>query len=185
MRTPLLSAALLVVAGCATPASPSDSPTCADHLAQIEALRGQVDWLTNRLNQVEAELVALNADGEFTSLTIDKVVFDVPGESAWTPNDRMLLCHVVEWRDFESMKLFTNKADKVFYLEAPGQPTMHATMGTGGVTGSSGTTRYAYSVLHLTKGPLLPGVEYTLRPRNEVEGYRWLTTDSLRVARAD
>jgi hypothetical protein len=93
--------------------------------------------------------------------------------------------HVVEWKDFERFKRFTSVADKVFYLEAPGHPTLHAMMSTGGVTGSYGTTRYAYAVLHLTKGPLLPGVEYTLRARNEVEGYRWLTTDSLRVARAD
>jgi hypothetical protein len=188
-----LLACTLMNTGCvAEPAAPPDPAVQSSSTSEEVDLRQKIADLEARLQELESRIeralpgsVAFDPDREFTSLTIDEVVFDVPGESAWTPDDRMLLCHVVEWKDFEHLKGFTSVADKVFYLEAPGHPTLHAMMGTGGVTGSSGTTRYAYSVLHLTKGPLLPGVEYTLRPRNEVEGYRWLTVDSLRVARAD
>jgi hypothetical protein len=186
---PALVAAAFLVASCI--AEPAPTPVASiPATSEAEDLQQKISRLKDKLREQRdnsgcalPEVVAFDPDRNLTSVTIDKALLDLPGGSPGIPDERTILCHVVEWIDFERLKTFTNRADKHFYLETPGHPTVHAMMGTDGLTRFDGVVRYA--MLHLIDGKLVPGVEYTLRPRNEVEGYRWLTVDSLRVGRAD
>jgi hypothetical protein len=153
--------------------------------SEVIALRDDVARLTNRVGHLESEVVASREDGEFTRMTIDRAEWrGIPGlemqmgEARWI-TERVLLCHVVEWDGYGRMLRFTRQADPVFYLEADGHPPVEASMSEGGVCDSNGTTRF--TVLRASQ-PVVPGVEYMVRPRNEVEGYTWVVEEAVRVA---
>jgi len=52
-------------------------------------------------------------------------------------------------------------------------------MSQGGVCDSSGATRF--TILRASQ-PLTPGLEYTLRPRNDAEGHTWVVAGDVRVS---
>jgi hypothetical protein len=124
---------------------------------------------------------AASAENELTAMTIDSV--------NWSTGDKFmsqvfggspgLLCHVAEWRGYGKMLRFTRKSDPVFFLEADGHPSIEATMLTGGVCNSEGTTR---SVMLKIGGTLDPTARYRLRARNENKEYRWAMPADLVVA---
>lgn len=173
--------------GCAapktTPAVPNEDLPALK--AEVTALKGELDTLRNRLGHFESELVASNPEGEFTRMAIDWVRWSDDsnlhmqfGEFEKQP---ALLCHVVEWNGFGRLLRFTRKADHVFFLEAQGHPTLKAHMAEGGICDAKGSTRLA--ILQVSEGTPQAGVEYAVRPRNEVEGYRWEIADTVRVVR--
>jgi hypothetical protein len=146
--------------------------------SEVVALRDQVNKLANRVDHLVANL----EEGEFTQMTIDKVLWRnslnfSPPLAPDTDNVR-LLCHVAEWDGFGRMMRFTRLADSVFYLEAQGHPPVKASMAQGGLSSFDGSTRF--TSLRASR-PLTPGVEYTLRPRNNTEGYKWVVADDVRI----
>ncbi len=180
---PLILVALL---GCAT-SSPKPSiaaagsdASAATH-AEIQSLRDELATLTNRVNHLHSELIAIQPEGEFKRLTIDEV----------HPSDRqfglslspgpMLLCHVVEWNEYGRMLRFTRVADRNFTLESPGHASIDATMAQGGVCNDAGSTRFV--MLNLQRD-LEPGVAYSLRPRNGVAQYTWVVNDGVQIRSA-
>jgi hypothetical protein len=151
--------------------------------SEVIALRDDLARLANRVGHLESEIVASREDGEFRRMTIDRVEWsEVPFTLEQRTNiakEWVLLCHVEEWDGFGRMKRFTRMADSVFYLEADGHPRVEARMGQGGISSDDGSTRYT---MLSASWRLTPGVEYTLRPRNEADGYNWVVKEAVRVS---
>jgi hypothetical protein len=94
----------------------------------------------------------------------------------------VLLFHLGGGKTFKELKPFTEKADLRFFLEADGHPTISSSALAGGAT--LGSDAYLCLPLGLADWrDLVTGVEYTLRARNERDGFHWKIADALRVVR--
>ncbi|MFO0983376.1 MAG: transglutaminase domain-containing protein [Planctomycetota bacterium] len=95
--------------------------------------------------------------------------------------ERSLLMHVGTSDHFAEHKAFTAACDRVFFLEAEGVPPIEAATGVGGVTGCG----QSWVILSARGGgfALEPGVEYTLRPRNQAPRHRWKLLGTLTITR--
>ena len=177
-----VSSLLLGVVACAEPkgASSDAPPDTAALQARIDGLESKVGHLESRIDHLKTEIAAASAEDELTAMTIDSVSWpDDPAAVSETFGAKTaLLCHVVEWRGYGKMLRFIRKADPVFRLEAEGHPALDATIVTGGICNSDGSTRLA--VLSVSGVPD-PSARYRLRPRNENDGYRWSVSDDLVV----
>lgn len=94
----------------------------------------------------------------------------------------VLLARVGASEEFPAVKRFTQLADRRFFLEAPGHPTLAVGCRVGGFTSAAG----CFVMIDL--GPadwrdLVQGVAYALRPRNAQEGHRWAVAEGLEVLR--
>jgi hypothetical protein len=186
MTTRALALLVFGLTGCAAtstnpdqaqPAS-SRGDASADIASELAALRNEISRLTNRVNHLETEIKASDATGEFKQMTIDSVRwadadFGLPGHKGTD-----LLCHVVEWNGFPRMLRFTRKADHAFTLEAPGHAPVGAVMSEGGFCNETGSTRLVTLSLRTR---LDPGVEYSIRPRNESADYKWIVPATVVV----
>ncbi len=113
-------------------------------------------------------------------LVIDAVCWSDGPDSPTGPLQGMgpvLLLHVGRAQEFDSHKRFTQLADRLFYLQAPGRVALEAETGIGGVT----TREESYVVLD--PGPLEPGLAYELLPRNGVSGHGWKLARPFRIVR--
>ncbi len=181
MRTMIVAGLSLCVAACAS-SKKHVEPSERERLEEkIDELESRLAELTNRIGHLQSEMSAASAENEFTRMTIDSVRWPGTDEVSQQcfSGGPWLLCHVSEWRDFGKMMRFTRKADSKFYLEAKGHPRIEATMSTGGICDSDGTTRF---VMLRVGNPPEPGVEYRLRARNENDEYRWRLSPDLVVA---
>ncbi len=147
---------------------------------EIAQLKETLAKLENTVWHVESYASAASADNELTAMTIDSVSWSDghPG-SKMLGSQPKLLCHVVEWRGYGKMLRFVKTSDPNFELQADGHPSVKATMEGGGITSSDGSTRFV--MLNLS-GSLDPNTSYHLRPRNEIERYRWSVPADLVVA---
>ena len=94
----------------------------------------------------------------------------------------MLFLHVGDHKTFADVKAFTQKADLRFSLEAEG----HATISSEALIGGTTVGKDVYVALPLGQSDwrdLVKGVEYTLRPRNNVQGFRWSVSPSVKIVR--
>jgi hypothetical protein len=172
-----------LLAGCVACAAPQRG-IAPDDLrvlrGEIAHLRQSVADLENSVGHLQSEVSAASADNELTAMTIDSVAWSENVSGSFVMADEpVLLCHVVEWRDFGKMLRFTRKSDPSFVLEADGHPPVSAHMATGGVCNSDGSTRF---VMLEVSGPLAQDAPYRLRPRNDNESYRWFVPNNLVVA---
>ena len=151
--------------------------------SEIAALRDELARLTNRVNHLETEIKASNPEGEFKQMTIDSVQWsdEARPSISWPGHQPDLLCDVVEWNGYPRMLRFTRKADHQFYLEAPGHARVEASMEEGGICDDKGNTRQVILSLRDQSEHLDPGVQYTLRPRNESAHYKWIIRDTVAV----
>ena len=123
---------------------------------------------------------------EITQMTLDEVVWSddtrVPESMReyWRDHEPVvLLGHVAQWSGYESIKSFTARADKWFWLEAEGHQSLQARTGVGGLTSIDGEIRFVLIRVIGVEG-LNRSVEYTLRPRNGTPPYAWIVTDKAR-----
>jgi hypothetical protein len=127
-----------------------------------------------------------NPSGPPGELTIDAVM--------WSDDEKLrdgsgrrepltLLGRVRAWSEWDSFKMFTQDADRRFYLEAEGHPPLGMETGTGGMTRPDGSIWIMLPLGPADLGALRPGVSYTLRPRNGKPPRRWAVADGLRVIR--
>jgi hypothetical protein len=149
---------------------------------EIEALRGTVERLDNRLSHLESE----TAENELTTMTIDSVRWVDPKKEHFgfdaSGKPHTLLCHIDEWRGFGKMLRFTRLADRQFVLEAEGQPPVAATAAIGGISSADGSVR---DVILTLSSPLAPHASYRLRPLNQDATYRWSVANELVVKSPD
>ncbi len=124
-------------------------------------------------------------DGLPREITIDQLVWSDAADSPTGPlpgRKPVLLARVGKQSEFDTIKRFSEHADRRFYLEAKGHPTLGVGCGIGGVT----TGEHSYLVIQL--GPadwqgLQPGVEYSLRPNNSNAQLTWKLAKHVRVTR--
>jgi hypothetical protein len=158
----------------------SDLDPVKQEIAQLKETLARLD---NTVGHVESYASAASAENELTAMTIDSVRWsdghDFPKMFRSQPR---LLCHVVEWRGYGKMLRFVRMSDPTFELQADGHPVVKATMETGGMTSSDGSTRF---VMLDVGGTLDPNTSYHLRPRNENEQYRWSVPADLSVVASD
>ncbi len=121
------------------------------------------------------------------SLTIDRLVWsDDPSfvaSDSFGDHGVQLLGHVADYDGYPKLKAFTASADRTFFLEAPGHPSIQMQTAVGGVTYSTdsvGSDGVGYVVFFPTAEPmrLTPGLVYALRARNLVTGFTWETTNA-------
>ena len=173
---------LIGVLGCAAPhaASTPVSGSPDSGSKELSELKELLKRLEKRVIHLETELSAGSAEDEFTTLTIDSAEWS--DGTGLEPRDKaanhVLLCHVVEWKDFGKMLRFTRRADHDFVLEAEGHPPVRAITGTGGMTSDDGRIR---SVMLYVLKPLEPNANYHLVPSNRNEKYRWSVSADLVV----
>jgi hypothetical protein len=91
------------------------------------------------------------------------------------------VCHVAEWSGYPRMLRFTRKADHQFYLEAPGHNHVEASMSEGGICNDSGSTRLVVLTVNDHSQHLEPGVQYSVRPRNDSADYKWVVPAGIVV----
>ncbi len=88
----------------------------------------------------------------------------------------------IEGQPWQQYKVFMQVAGKEWLLQAEGHPDVHARMTIGSYVG-----RDAHELEVLIPreqyARMVPGVEYTLVPRNEVPGYRWKTRGRVTLAK--
>jgi hypothetical protein len=146
---------------------------------EIAALRDELAHLTNRVNHLETEIKASNPEGEYKQMTIDSVRWTSSAEPGFTmfhgrEHELELMCHVAEWSGYPRMLRFTRKADHQFYLEAADHKPVEARMNEGGITDDSGSMRFVVLTVNDHSQHLEPGVQYSIRPRNDSADYKWI-----------
>jgi hypothetical protein len=178
----VVGVSLVLCFACAAPRATEPAAFSAEvqSLArELELVEEALRKVESRLGHLQSELAAASPKDEFTVMVLDAVGRPRElGFDASTSGDDVFYCHPTEWRGFGKMKRFTQLADPVFYLEAEGRGAIQAHMAEGGVSSSDGSTRY---VVLSANGPLVPGVTYRLRPRNDNERYRWSLEGELAV----
>jgi hypothetical protein len=187
MTTSPLALLLVALTGCAVTATTPEpvQPAAArgdanaELSAELAALRKEIAHLTNRVNHLETDIKASDPTGEFKQMTIDSVRW-ADAEFAFAVHNpgTDLLCRVVEWSGYPRMLRFTRKSDHTFTLEAPGHAPVDAVMSEGGTCNDTGSTRF---VMLSLRGRLEPGVEYSIRPRNESADYKWIVPATVVV----
>jgi hypothetical protein len=129
---------------------------------------------------------APEADGVPDEITIDEIAWSDGPDSPTGPLEGqsrpVLLLRVGKQSEFDAFKRFSELADRRFFLEADGHPTLKVGAVIGGVT----TPEHSYAIIEL--GPadwndLVEGVEYTLRPQNSNADHRWRLAGRPRVRR--
>ena len=150
---------------------------------EIAQQKESLGRLSSSVFHLESYASAASAKNELTVMTIDSVGWSSGhGFRTASGTRSTLACHVVEWRGYGKMLRFVQTSDPTFELLADGHPTVKATMETGGMTSSDGSTRF---VMLDVSGTLDPNTSYHLRPRNENEQYRWSVPADLVVVASD
>ena len=123
-------------------------------------------------------------------LTITRLYWSLSSEAPEaireTPyaNPATVMAHVDEWfqeeRDGDQIKRFTENADSRFVLQSPGQPDVHAEVIEGCIASADGAMREILLMIDGDDlGTMASGTVYTLRPRNETEGYTWAVAEGV------
>jgi RNA polymerase sigma factor (sigma-70 family) len=90
---------------------------------------------------------------------------------------RSLLIHADEWFDEETgrqYRPFLEAAAKEYLLRADGCPDVHGRITTASITWHTRNLHEIEVIIPREEyAKMVPGVEYTLAPRNEVAGYEW------------
>ncbi|MCA9284954.1 MAG: transglutaminase domain-containing protein [Phycisphaerales bacterium] len=118
-------------------------------------------------------------------LTLDQAAWSDGPDSPTGPIPELgpvILVRMGPRGSFDEQKQFTEQADRRFFLEAPGVPTLKVGAMTGGITSGDAS----YLVVQLGPGDwrdLRPGVEYELRPRNASASHHWRIDHPIRLRR--
>jgi Transglutaminase-like superfamily len=118
-------------------------------------------------------------------LTIDSVMWsdDASLGDLMKERDVTLLARVKGWTDWDPFKAFTQQADRRFFLEAAGHPTLGVESSTGGLRTADGALWVVLPLGPADRKALARGTAYELKPRNEKPSHRWLVADGLKVVR--
>jgi hypothetical protein len=96
-----------------------------------------------------------------------------------------LLVHGEEWFDdqpYQQYKLFMQAAGKGFALEADGLPAVRGRLSLGYFTHPVENLREMEIIIPPNEfAKMATGVEYALKPENEVAGYQWKSKGALRI----
>ncbi len=96
-----------------------------------------------------------------------------------------LLIHGNEWIDgepWQQYKVFLLAAGKEFLFQADGHPDVHGRITTGSIVGRT-DHELIIAIPPEELARMEPGVEYTLKPRNEVPGYEWKTQGRVTITK--
>ncbi len=144
--------------------------------------------LTRPADEGSAES-AVGAGGH-RRLTVTRLYWaNAPDTPSWIrealPGSGHLLAHVDEWidgQDGDQLKAFTRHADRSFVLEAAGQPSVAVEAAVGCFSSADGEFREIYiQVAPAEYAKLADGVDYALRPLNEVESHTWAVAPGVRI----
>src|SRR5688572_22548489 len=180
--TPLLLLVSLLPS-CAAPSNQDVVREVAELRREVGELRGLVER-HGRAEAGKPTTVESVSPSAAKRMTIDSVTWS--DESRYASSigkgrPPMLLAHVLEWSGWDDLKQFTIDADPSFWLEAPGQKSVSAHMGQGGISNPDGSVRLV--ILSLQNDALEPGVEYALRPANQKLGWEWVVGEGVAVVR--
>ena len=131
-----------------------------------------------------------------TSMTIEKAYWGTDHDAPAIVRQNLpkdghghFFIHVKEWnplRGGDQLKEFSRAVDREFDLVADGRTKVLATCSIGSVASSSGHLREFHLIVlepHLAK--LIPGVAYTLAPRNKKPTHQWKVAKGVRVIRPE
>ncbi len=96
-----------------------------------------------------------------------------------------LLIHGQEWIEgepWQQYKVFLLAAGKEFLFQAEGHPDVHGRTTAGSIVGQT-DHELVIAIPPEELAKMVPGIEYTLTPQNEVPGYAWTTTGRVTIAR--
>jgi RNA polymerase sigma factor (sigma-70 family) len=96
-----------------------------------------------------------------------------------------LLIHGEEWIEgepWQQYKVFLLAVGKEFLFQADGHPDVHGRITTISIVGRA-DHELVIAIPPEEFARMEPGVEYTLKPRNEVSGYEWKTKGRVTIAK--
>ena len=96
-----------------------------------------------------------------------------------------LLIHGEEWIEgvpWQQYKVFLLAAGKEFLFQADGHPDVHGRITTGSIVGRT-DHELIIAIPPEELARMEPGVEYTLKPQNEMPGYEWKTKGRVTIAK--